>query len=103
VIQIEQAYTIVRLNEHTTAGKAKFEDVKAQLEKELPQSKKEPASFRAGQEAASRTQRSKKCKRAAEGAWIRRPDVPKGNLVSKDRQYGEAKPETCNEILAACF
>ena len=40
VIQIEQAYTIVRLQQHTPAGKAKFEDVKAQLEKELPQSKK---------------------------------------------------------------
>ena len=40
VIQIEQAYTIVRLQEHTPAGKAKFEDVKAQLEKELQQNKK---------------------------------------------------------------
>ncbi len=39
VIQIEQAYTIVRLNEHTPAGKAKFEDVKTQLKKELQQSK----------------------------------------------------------------
>jgi len=35
VIQIEQAYTIVRLDEHTPAGKAKFEDVKAKLQKEL--------------------------------------------------------------------
>jgi parvulin-like peptidyl-prolyl isomerase len=40
VIQIEQAYTIVRLGDHTPAGKAKFEDVKAQLQKELQQSKK---------------------------------------------------------------
>jgi len=40
VIQIEQAYTIVRLDEHTPAGEAKFEDVKAQLEKDLQQSKK---------------------------------------------------------------
>lgn len=40
VIQVEQIYTIVRLGEHTPAGIAKFEDVKAQLEKELPQSKK---------------------------------------------------------------
>jgi parvulin-like peptidyl-prolyl isomerase len=40
VIQIEQAYTIVRLGEHTPQGEAKFEDVKAQLEKEMPQSKK---------------------------------------------------------------
>ena len=39
VIQVEQAYTIVRLQEHTLAGKAKFDDVKAQLEKELQQSK----------------------------------------------------------------
>lgn len=35
VIQVEQIYTIVRLGEHTPAGKAKFEDVKAQLEKDL--------------------------------------------------------------------
>jgi peptidyl-prolyl cis-trans isomerase SurA len=40
VIQIEQAYTIVRLDEHTPAGEAKFEDVKAQLEKDLQQNKK---------------------------------------------------------------
>jgi parvulin-like peptidyl-prolyl isomerase len=39
VIQVEQAYTIVRLQEHTLAGKAKFEDVRAQLEKELQQGK----------------------------------------------------------------
>jgi parvulin-like peptidyl-prolyl isomerase len=40
LIQIEQAYTIVRLGEHTPAGRAKFEDVKGQLEKELPQIRK---------------------------------------------------------------
>jgi len=40
VIQIEQAYTIVRLDEHTPAGRAKFEDVKDELQKELPQTKK---------------------------------------------------------------
>jgi len=40
VIQIEQAYTIVRLGDHTPAGKARFENVKAPLEKELQQSKK---------------------------------------------------------------
>ena len=40
VIQIEQAYTIVRLQEHTPAGKAKFESVQPQLEKELQQTKK---------------------------------------------------------------
>ena len=39
VMQIEQAYTIVRLQQHTPAGNAKFEDVKAQLEKELQQNK----------------------------------------------------------------
>jgi parvulin-like peptidyl-prolyl isomerase len=40
LIQIEQAYTIVRLGDHTPAGRAKFEDVKGQLEKELPQARK---------------------------------------------------------------
>jgi parvulin-like peptidyl-prolyl isomerase len=40
LIQIEQAYTIVRLGEHTPVGRAKFEDVKGQLEKELPQTRK---------------------------------------------------------------
>ena len=40
VIQVDQIFTIVRLKEHTPAGKAKFDDVKAQLEKELPQIKK---------------------------------------------------------------
>ena len=37
---MEQAYTIVRLKEHTPAGKAKFESVQPQLEKELQQTKK---------------------------------------------------------------
>lgn len=39
VIQMDQAYTIVRLQAHTPAGEAKFEDVKAQLEKQLQESK----------------------------------------------------------------
>jgi parvulin-like peptidyl-prolyl isomerase len=39
VIQVEKIYTIVRLGEHTPAGEAKFEDVKAQLKKELPQAR----------------------------------------------------------------
>jgi parvulin-like peptidyl-prolyl isomerase len=39
LIQIEQAYTIVRLGEHAPAGMTKFEDVKTQLGKELQQSK----------------------------------------------------------------
>ena len=29
VIQIEQAFTIIRLNAHTTAGKKKFEEVRS--------------------------------------------------------------------------
>lgn len=41
LIQLDQAFTIVRLNEHQAAGEAKFADVKAQLEKELPQTKRE--------------------------------------------------------------
>jgi parvulin-like peptidyl-prolyl isomerase len=39
VIQIEEAYTILRLNVHTAAGIAKFADVKVQLAKDLQQSK----------------------------------------------------------------
>ncbi len=39
IIQVEQAYTIVRLVKHIPAGKAKFEDVKASLQKELQQKK----------------------------------------------------------------
>jgi len=39
VIQVEQISTIVRLGEHTPAGEAKFEDVKAQLQKDLQQKK----------------------------------------------------------------
>ncbi len=35
LIQIENAYTIVRLNKHIPAGKIKFEDVQAQLMKQL--------------------------------------------------------------------
>jgi parvulin-like peptidyl-prolyl isomerase len=40
VIQIDQAYTIVRLNQHTPAGKAKFEEVRPQIQKELQDSKR---------------------------------------------------------------
>jgi peptidyl-prolyl cis-trans isomerase SurA len=39
VLQVDQAYTIVRLQAHTPAGKTRFEDVKAQLGKELQQNK----------------------------------------------------------------
>ncbi len=40
VIQVENAFTIVRLQVHTPAGEAKFEDVKAQLEKDMQQNKR---------------------------------------------------------------
>ncbi|MGA7245003.1 MAG: peptidylprolyl isomerase [Terracidiphilus sp.] len=40
LIQLEQAYTIVRLQVHTPAGQTKFEDVKAQLQKELHEAKR---------------------------------------------------------------
>jgi parvulin-like peptidyl-prolyl isomerase len=41
VIQLEQAYTIVRLQEHTPAGEARFESVEAQLKNEIEKNKKE--------------------------------------------------------------
>jgi parvulin-like peptidyl-prolyl isomerase len=40
LLQVEQAYTIVRLQAHTPAGQTKFEEVKAQLQKELQQTKR---------------------------------------------------------------
>jgi peptidyl-prolyl cis-trans isomerase SurA len=40
VIQIDQAYTIVRLGAHTPAGKAKFVEVQVDLTKEMQQTKK---------------------------------------------------------------
>ena len=40
LIQIDQAYTIVRLQAHTPAGRTKFEEVKAQLAKDLKESKR---------------------------------------------------------------
>jgi peptidyl-prolyl cis-trans isomerase SurA len=40
LIQVDQAYTIVRLGEHKPAGKQKFEDVKAQLQKEMQETKR---------------------------------------------------------------
>lgn len=40
VIQLDQAYTIVRLNQHTPAGKTPFLEVKAQLQKELHEKKR---------------------------------------------------------------
>jgi peptidyl-prolyl cis-trans isomerase SurA len=52
LIQLDQAYTIVRLQVHTPAGKAKFEDA-VQLAKELQQNQEESASLRPGQEAAA--------------------------------------------------
>jgi peptidyl-prolyl cis-trans isomerase SurA len=41
LIQLEQAYTIVRLNEHQLAGESKFDEVKAQISNELPKAKRE--------------------------------------------------------------
>lgn len=41
VIQIEQAYTVVRLQEHTPAGERSFDTVKLQLEKELHENKRD--------------------------------------------------------------
>jgi len=40
LIQVEQAYTILRLQEHAQAGETGFETVKKQLEKELPETKR---------------------------------------------------------------
>lgn len=39
LIQVGEIYTLVRLNAHTLAGKSKFQEVKAQLQKELQQKK----------------------------------------------------------------
>ncbi len=39
LIQVDQAYTIIRLNQHILAGKTKFEDVKVSLQKELQKQK----------------------------------------------------------------
>jgi peptidyl-prolyl cis-trans isomerase SurA len=41
IIQIEQAFTIVRLNQHVAAGKMKFADVKDSLRQELQKKKVE--------------------------------------------------------------
>jgi parvulin-like peptidyl-prolyl isomerase len=41
LVQVDQIITILRLEVHSPAGKAKFEDVKASLEKELLANKKE--------------------------------------------------------------
>lgn len=49
LIQLDQAYTIVRLQEHIPAGKTKFEDVKAQLQKELQQKKRNELRAALGQ------------------------------------------------------
>lgn len=39
LVQLDQAYTIIRLNQHILAGKSKFEDVKVSLQKELQKQK----------------------------------------------------------------
>ena len=36
---MDQAYTIIRLKEHTPAGKVKFESVQAQIQKDLQMTK----------------------------------------------------------------
>lgn len=41
LIPMEQAYTIIRMNQHVLPGKAKFEDVRASLQKELQKRKVE--------------------------------------------------------------
>jgi len=41
ILQLDQAYTIVRLNEHISAGKRSFEDVKDSLRQELQKRKVE--------------------------------------------------------------
>jgi len=41
VIQLEQAYTIVRLIQHVPSGKRSFNDVKDSLQKELEKKKTE--------------------------------------------------------------
>jgi len=53
VIQIEQAYTIIRLNAHTAARKQPFEDVKKELLNNLQKSKYE--QLRAGLDKQLRT------------------------------------------------
>ncbi|MGC2636665.1 MAG: peptidylprolyl isomerase [Acidobacteriaceae bacterium] len=40
LIQLDQAYTIVRLNVHSPAGRAKFADVKTPLEKQMKETKR---------------------------------------------------------------
>jgi hypothetical protein len=40
LIQLDEAYTIVRLNAHTLAGEAKFQEVRPGLEKELHEAKR---------------------------------------------------------------
>ena len=40
LIQVDQAWAIVRLQEHKPAGKAKFEDVKEKVQKELEENKR---------------------------------------------------------------
>lgn len=44
LIQIDQAYTIMRLQNHTPAGESRFEDVKAQLQNSMQQNKRSQLS-----------------------------------------------------------
>jgi len=41
LLEVGSIYTVIRLQEHALAGKKSFEEVKAQLEKELPKNKRE--------------------------------------------------------------
>jgi hypothetical protein len=43
VIQMDKAFTIVRLNAHTPAGQTKFEDVRTNLKKQMYQTRREAA------------------------------------------------------------
>jgi PPIC-type PPIASE domain/SurA N-terminal domain len=40
ILQLDQAYTIIRMNAHTLAGEARFQDVRPGLEKELHEAKR---------------------------------------------------------------
>jgi hypothetical protein len=40
ILQLDEAYTIIRLNAHTLAGEARFQDVRPGLEKELHEAKR---------------------------------------------------------------
>lgn len=55
LIQIETAYTVVRLNAHTLAHKQSFEEVKAQLKEELQKQKYEQLRVNLAKQLRSKT------------------------------------------------